>query len=146
MSRPLSGEVPGMTGALSEEVRAFLQERRFAVLATINGDGSVQQTVVWYELDGDEVVMNATPYRVKTRNLRRDPRASICVEDGYTWVTIRGSVRFVEDSQIAQDDIRRLAVRYDGAESAERQMREQFSRQERITIRLQPEKVTVYGL
>jgi PPOX class probable F420-dependent enzyme len=135
-----------MTGALSEEVRAFLQERRFAVLATINGDGSVQQTVVWYELDGDEVVMNATPYRVKTRNLRRDPRASICVEDGYTWVTIRGSVRFVEDSQIAQDDIRRLAVRYDGAESAERQMREQFSRQERITIRLQPEKVTVYGL
>lgn len=135
-----------MTSLMSESVKTFLQGRRFAVLATINSDGSVQQTVVWFELDGEEILMNARPHRLKVRNLRRDPRASVCVDDGYSYVTLRGTARFIEDQATAQNDIRRLAIRYDGVESGEQQWRDQFSQQERISIRLRPEKVTVYGL
>jgi predicted pyridoxine 5'-phosphate oxidase superfamily flavin-nucleotide-binding protein len=35
---------------IADNVRDFLNERRFAVLATINKDGTPQQTVMWYEL------------------------------------------------------------------------------------------------
>ena len=128
---------------LTDEVRAFLLERRFAVLATINADGMPQQTVVWYELQGDEIMMNTAAGRLKDRNLRRDPRVSLCVEDDYRFVTITGQVRFVEDQATAQADIERLATRYDGAESAREQMA-RFSTQQRVTLRVPIEKVYAY--
>ena len=130
---------------LSAEARAFLAERRFAVLATLNADGSIQQTVMWYELRGDHVMMNTARGRVKDRNLLRDPRVSICVEDGYRYVTIAGRVELVEDRATAQADIRALAIRYDGLERAERQVRDSFGKQQRVTILLPIEHVDVHG-
>ena len=78
---------------LQDNVRAFLNERRFAVLATINADGTSQQTVIWYDLHGDEILMNTRAGRVKDANLRRDARASLCVPDGYRYVTLEGPSR-----------------------------------------------------
>lgn len=98
--------------AIADNVCRFVAEQRFAVLATINADGAPQQTVMWYLLDGDEVVINTAAGRVKDANLRRDPRVSVCIEDGYTYVTLSGQARLVEDQPTAQADIRRLASRY----------------------------------
>ncbi len=131
--------------ALSPAVRAFLSEKRFAVLATINADGTPQQTVMWYELRGDTIVMNTTATRVKGRNLARDRRISICVADGYRYVTIAGEVHMVEEQATAQEDIHRLAIRYDGEESAARQMADQFSKQERVSVYLPVERAIAYG-
>jgi PPOX class probable F420-dependent enzyme len=130
---------------LSEEVRRFLEDVHFAVLATINRDGTPQQTVVWYLLRGDEILMNTARRRVKDRNLRRDPRLSATVEDGYRFVTINGVARLVDDRETAQADIRLLAMRYNGPEVAERQMREQFSREQRVSIILPVEHITTDG-
>jgi PPOX class probable F420-dependent enzyme len=130
---------------LSDAVRAFLAERRFAVLGTVNGDGSVQQSVMWYELRGDHVMMNTARGRVKDRNLLRDPRVSICVEDEYRYVTISGRVELVEDQAIAQADIRALAIRYDGLEKAEQMVRDSFGKQQRITILLPIEHMDAHG-
>jgi len=71
-----------MSAQLSENIRAFLQEPRFAVLATINKDGTPQLTTMWYLLEGDTIVMNTKIGRTKERNMRRDPRISVCFEDG----------------------------------------------------------------
>jgi PPOX class probable F420-dependent enzyme len=135
--------VPGST--LTAEARHFLEERRFAVIATSNEDGSPHQTVVWYLLRGDDIVMNTARGRVKERNLRRDPRLAITVEDGYRFLTLRGTARLVDDVATAQEDIRQLATRYHGAETADRQVREQFSKQERVSIYLAADRVTLYG-
>src|ERR1700730_676842 len=89
---------------LSEKARAFLQERRFAVLGTLNADGSPQLTTMWYLLEGDTIVMNTMIGRIKDRNLRRDPRISLCVPDGYNYVTIAGTAELIDDSEIAQHD------------------------------------------
>jgi len=130
-----------MARALSEKARALLQERRFAVLGTINTDGSPQLTTMWYLLDGDVILMNTKAGRTKERNMRRDPRISVCIEDGYSYVTISGTVEMIDDQQIAQRDIYRLAVRYDGEEEAKRQMEEQFSKETRVTLHLKLEHI-----
>ena len=131
--------------ALSSAVREFLSEQRFAVLATINDDGTPQQTVMWYELRGDMLVMNTTTTRVKGRNLARDRRISVCVEDGYRYVAIAGKAELVAERAIAQEDIHRLAIRYNGDETAARQMAEQFSKQERVSIYLPIERAVADG-
>jgi PPOX class probable F420-dependent enzyme len=131
---------------LQDNVRAFLNERRFGVLATINEDGSAQQTVMWYDVDGDNILMNTRARRVKDGNLRRDGRASLCVADGYTFVTLEGMVELDDDQATAQADIRRLAIRYDGEESGNRQADESFSKQRRITIRLMVTNVITHDV
>ena len=125
-----------MATTLSDKARAFLSERRYAVLATLNKDGSVQQTVMWYLLEGNTIVMNTKKGRIKDRNLRRDPRISICVQEGYSYITISGTAELNEDSETGQRDIYRLAVRYNGEAAAQRQMIEGFAKEQRETIYL----------
>ena len=132
--------------ALSGAARRFLAEKRFAVLATIGADNLPQQTVMWYELRGDAIIMNTAAGRLKDRYMRRDPRVSICVAEAYTYVTITGRVEIVDDQTTAQEDIKRLAVRYHGQEDGEKQAREQFSKQQRVTLRLAIEQVIENGL
>ena len=131
--------------AIDPKVRQFLEERRFAVLATINPDGTVQQTVMWYQLQGDKIMMNTRRGRVKDQNLLRDPRISICVEDEYRYVTLTGNVEIYEDNAQGQADIKALAIRYDGAEKAERMMQESFGKQHRVSLYLAIDKVDAHG-
>jgi len=132
--------------ALSERARRFLLEPRGAVLGTLNPDRSPHLTVIWYELREDEIVFNTTASRVKARNLSRDPRASILVGDMSIYVRIDGRGREVASGGDALEDIRRLAIRYDGPEAAERQVREVWSKQDRVTYALSIERVYEYGL
>ena len=126
-------------------MREFLSAVRFGVVGTINADGSTHITVVWYLFEDDEIVFNTARGRVKERNLARDPRASFVVADGYTFLRADARVRIVSDQPGAQDDIRRMAIRYHGRERGERMARGQFSREERISYRLDVRRVYVYG-
>ena len=126
-------------------VRAFLEERRFCVLATVNPDGTPQQTVMWYTLHGDTIMMNTAEGRVKASNLRHDPRVSICVEEGYTYVTVHGRAQLIDDPETAQRDIAELAVRYNGPDKARSQI-EEFRKQVRITMLVPVERLISSGL
>ena len=130
---------------LSKKAQAFLQELRFAVLATINQDGTPQLTTMWYLLEDDgTILMNTKVGRLKERNLRRDPRISICIEDNYNFLTINGTVHLIDDHQRTQNDIYRLSARYHGEERARRQMQDQFSKETRISLLLKPEHIIEY--
>lgn len=99
--------------SLTPQVRAFLEEPRFAVMATLMPDGRIQQTVIWYDLRDDMIMINTAAGRVKDRNLRRDPRVSFCIEDGYSFVTLQGrAVEIIDDQEIARADFVSLARRY----------------------------------
>ncbi len=132
-----------MSNTLSDEVKAFLNEPRFAVLATQHANGTIQQTVMWYELRDNVIMMNTLAGRVKDGNLRRSPNASICVENGYQFVTINGTVDFDEDVQTARDDIYALARRYnpdfkDGDYP-------DFANQQRVTLNMSIDHVITNG-
>jgi PPOX class probable F420-dependent enzyme len=135
----------GVFVQLSEDVRTFLEEARFAVLATVNANGSPQQTVMWYELRGDTIVMNTRRGRKKDRNLIRDPRVSLCIEDGFRYVTLEGTIELVDDPATEQADIAALARRYHNAAKAEQMVREEFAIQERVTLLLHVERADVHG-
>jgi PPOX class probable F420-dependent enzyme len=130
---------------LRDDVRAFLEEARFGVLATVNANGSPQQTVMWYEPRGDTIVMNTRRGRKKDRNLLRDPRASLGIEDEFRYVTLEGNIEIIEDPAVGQADIAALARRYHDAEEAERLARDVFAPQERVSLLLRVDRVDVHG-
>jgi PPOX class probable F420-dependent enzyme len=130
---------------LRDDVRAFLEEPRFGVLGTLNADGSPQLTVMWFELRDEAIVMNTKRGRKKDRNLLRDPRASLCVEDGFRYVTLDGTITMDENQDAAQADIAALARRYHDAEEAARLAREVFAPQERVTLRLAFTRIDTHG-
>jgi len=129
---------------LDDKVREFLEERRFAVLATINDDGTPQQSTMWYELQGDRIMMNTAVGRIKEKNLKRDPRISLCIEDEYDYVAMRGVIELDYDHDRSQADIKALAVRYEGEEDGERMARNTFRKQARVTIYMTIEKVDAH--
>jgi PPOX class probable F420-dependent enzyme len=132
--------------ALTPAQRRFLQEKRFAVVGTKNLDGSPHLAVMWYLIDGDEIVVNSAQGRVKDRNLAADPRMSLVVEDGYRWLRVDGRTRIEDDQAITHQDIRRLAARYyQDEQKVEQAMRDNFSRQHRITYRLPIRRVSGEG-
>lgn len=132
---------PPTSTTLSERVRAFLDANRFATIATTDPDGSPRQAVIWYRLDGDEIVLNSLVGRRWPSNLVRDPRISVAVgdqADGYRWVGLTGRVTVVEDQPTAQADIAEMARRYhaDDPAEAERLIRDRFERQPRVSFRV----------
>ena len=131
---------------LSDSVRAFLQGRRFAVAATINPDGTPHQTVMWYDLRGDSIIMNTTAGAVKVKNLRRDARIFMCIEDEYRYVNIVGRAELDFDPARTQADIAALAERYEGPDARESMVRNTFSKQDRVTIHVAIERVEPHGV
>ncbi|GAB4539327.1 MAG: PPOX class F420-dependent oxidoreductase [Anaerolineae bacterium] len=131
---------------LTEQQREFLNEVHFAVVATIASDGMPHQTVMWYEMDGDEVLLN-TPYdSLKHRHLKRDPRISVCVEKAYIYVTLKGTVTLDEDPARARADYQRLGRRYQDTLTAappppSGSATSDLLSRERVTIRMRIDKV-----
>lgn len=134
--------------ALAEDQRRFLEELHFAVLGTVNASGAPHLTMMWYLLDGDEIMFNTVATRAKASNLDRDPRISLLVYDatGYRYLRIDGRTRMIDDPAIAQADIRRLALRYYDGDVArvERAVRESWSREHRVSYRLPTTRVYDY--
>jgi len=83
----------------SEEARRFVRENHRAVLATKRADGRPQMSPVVAAVDGaGKIVISTRETAIKTRNLRRDPHASLCVmNDGFfgPWVQIEGATEIV---------------------------------------------------
>lgn len=94
-------------------IRAFLDQVHFAVVATLRSDGLPHQTVMWYQLLDENKVLLNTPFdSLKHRHLKADPRISICIEHGYSYVTLRGTVEIDESPEQAARDYARLGQRY----------------------------------
>jgi len=133
--------VPSPTPAtLSPHGRRFLEAPRFAVVATINPDGSVLQAVVWYDLQGDTIVFNSRAGRRWPANLERDPRISFLVEDGQDYIEIRGEAGIDEDPVRGQRVILELARRYEPGRDPAAQAAA-FAGQQRVTFELRPTRI-----
>jgi PPOX class probable F420-dependent enzyme len=105
-----------MAEIIPEKYLDLLKKPAFAHLATLMGDGSPQVTPVWVDYDGKYVRVNSALGRVKDKNMRRDPRVSLAIQDPdnpYRYVEIRGMVAEITQNG-ADDHINKLSQKYLG--------------------------------
>ncbi|GFH68803.1 MULTISPECIES: PPOX class F420-dependent oxidoreductase [Streptomyces] len=125
--------------------RAFVSEgTRTAKVATVRADGSPHIAPVWFVLDGGDVVFNTGAATVKGRNLARDGRVSLCVDDErppFSFVVLQGRARLSEDPAELLHWATRIASRYVGEDRAE-----EFGARNgvpgELLVRVEVEKVT----
>jgi PPOX class probable F420-dependent enzyme len=86
-----------------DRARQFLKVRHDGILVTIKRDGRPQLSNILYFLDDDGLIkISVTQTRAKTRNLRRDPRASLHVQgrDRYEYLVVEGTAAFIEGDRL----------------------------------------------
>jgi len=79
-------------------------------------DGSPQVTPVWVDFDGKHIRINSAKGRVKDKNMRRDPRVAIALQDPanpYRYLEVRGRVVEITEKD-ADDHINKLSQKYLG--------------------------------
>ncbi|KES05825.1 pyridoxamine 5-phosphate oxidase [Streptomyces toyocaensis] len=106
-----------------EEWREFVSSgTRTAKLATVRADGSPHVAPVWFLADGNEVVFTTGARTVKGRNVARDGRVALCVDDDrppFGFVVLHGRARLSEDAEQLRHWATRIGARYMGEERAE---------------------------
>jgi PPOX class probable F420-dependent enzyme len=105
---------------LSAAAVALLDGHNYAVLATVNPDGSPQTSVMWVGRDGADVLFSTVEGRRKHRNMLRDPRVSVSVIDSAdpeNYVELRGRVSMTPDAGRRFDT--GLSWKYDGRDPGE---------------------------
>jgi PPOX class probable F420-dependent enzyme len=121
----------------------LLQKPAFASLATLNSDGSPQVTPVWFEYDGQHIVVNTARGRVKDRNLRREPRVALSIMDPanpYRYLGIQGRVAEMTENG-ADAGIDRLAKKYLGKDKYPWRGPNEV----RVLVKIIPDKVHTMG-
>jgi uncharacterized protein len=91
-----------------DKLLAVISGNSLGVLATIKGDGRPQLSNVSYHFDAAHAVIQVsiTEPRAKTRNLRRDPRASVLVssDDGWSYAVAEGNAILTPPAATPHDD------------------------------------------
>ena len=93
---------------LKDETQAYLY------LATIMPDGSPQVTPVWFNTDGEQILINTNEGRTKDRNMRARPKVALIImnpAEPYRYLQIRGQV-IERTTQGADEHINALALKY----------------------------------
>jgi len=120
-------------------VRELLEGKNFCVVSTLRPDGSIHAAPVWVDVEDGTPVLNTAEGRTWPRNLERDPRATLTIqnlENPYEYVTIRGRVA-ERTHEGADAHIDRLAKKYLGKDSYP--FRQPGER--RVIIKITPEHV-----
>jgi PPOX class probable F420-dependent enzyme len=102
---------------IPDEVRALLETRNFAHLASVLPDGSPHSVAIWIGTEGDRVVFFTQDTSRKARNLVRDPRVALSVvdrENPYSTVWLRGRVVERRTGEAALPTIDAISERYTG--------------------------------
>lgn len=103
-----------MTAKIPEAFRDILDKRGFAQLATLMKDGSPQVTPVWFDYDATHIRINSAKGRWKDRNMRRDKRVALSIQDPdnpYRHIAIRGDIVEITENG-ADAHIDALAKKY----------------------------------
>ena len=132
-----------MAVKLPDMARELIEGKNFAHVATLNPDGSPQNTAIWIEMDGDNISFNTAEGRVKPRNIRHDARVAISITDAannYRAAFIRGKVINMTPEG-GDPGIDRLAKKYMDADTYPFRQAGEV----RLVVTIEPEHVSLMG-
>lgn len=128
----------------TEEYRSFLGEgTRTLKLATVGANGQPHVVPIWAILDGEEIVFTTGRNSVKARNMQRDPRVALCVDDEappYSFVMVEGTVQTSLNPPDMLNWTTRIAAHYMGADRADEYGRRNADLDE-LLVRVTPTRV-----
>jgi PPOX class probable F420-dependent enzyme len=127
---------------LPQSVKSLLLDKAYGHVVTSNGEGKPQVTMVWMDVDGDEVLFNTAEGRRKAQNLRRDPSIIVSVQhhsDPQAYAVFHGKARITETG--ADEHIDKLAKRFLGADKY------QFRQpgEKRLLVRISVDRIGGFG-
>ena len=127
---------------LPDSVKKILQDKAYGHVITYGADGKPQVTMVWVDTEGDEVLFNTAEGRLKPKNLRRDPRVTISVQDRndpQSYMVFHGKASISESG--ADPHIDKLAKRFLGVDKYP------FRRpgEKRLIVRTKVDRIGGYG-
>ncbi|HEX9822080.1 MAG TPA: PPOX class F420-dependent oxidoreductase [Methylomirabilota bacterium] len=129
--------------AIPQSYRDLFDKKAFAHLATVGADGAPQVTPVWIDYDGSHIRFNTARGRVKTRNLERNPRVALSIQDPenpYRYVQVRGRVAEMTEKD-ADAHIDALAKKYLGQDRYPYRQPGEV----RVMVKVAPEKIQSMG-
>jgi PPOX class probable F420-dependent enzyme len=104
-----------MTNLNDKAIQTLLAQPNYAVISTLNEDGSIVSVVVWISVADGAVAVNSAVGRKWPTNLQRDPRTTVLVmaaDNPYEFVEIRGTATGTLEG--ADEHIDALAKKYLG--------------------------------
>ena len=126
-----------------DRARDFIRENHRAVLATARRDGGVQLSPVLVNLDGEGLaIISSRETAFKAKNLRRDPRAQLCVmNDGFfgEWIFAEGRAEVLSLPE-AMDPLIDYYKRFPDENPDWDDYRERMRREKRVLIRIDLER------
>lgn len=126
---------------LTDEVRSFLGERRYAVLATHDPDGGIRLTPIWFLFADERFYFASSSGSRKVKNVERSFSASVVVdarEPGRErWVSASGPVEILRDDE-AQAINARVHRRYLAPAALDGRIGAALAASDDVTLRLVP--------
>lgn len=130
-----------------DEVRDFLESSRTVVMGTLNHDGWPHLVPMWYSMLDGLVHMHTYRTSQKVRNIERDARGSILVEDGTDYdklrgVFARGRFEIVDDQELCYRIAVASARKYQGLDEDTAGTALRYYIRKRVALVFHPEKVS----
>lgn len=135
------------------EIRDFLEASRTLILCSQGRDGVPHPMPMWYGVDEDgAVIMTTFAKSQKVKNLERDPRVSLLIEDGTVYSELRGAVIYgkaelVDDTEKVLDILSTVSMRNQPIDAeAKGAMRKVLAKTapKRIGIRVVPDRIVTW--
>jgi len=129
-----------------EEIDAFLNEQRTMSMATIGPDGGIHLVAMWYGFVDGVIGFETKAKSQKVKNLRRDKRLTVLVEDGVKYEELRG-VELAGWGEVIEDpnQLFRLGIsvfeRYQGPYTEEMKPFVEVMLNKRVLVKLHTDRV-----
>lgn len=138
---------------LPDVYKQLLDEPITAIIAVIAPNGRPALNPIWFDYEGDQVLLNFAEHRKKTDWIREEPEFTICLmnpENPYHWVQIWGTVTNEiheddpDEGQRAADQVDRIWTKYTGNEPPYG-LRDPSIDERRILFEARVDQVTTFG-
>ncbi len=125
-----------------EQLEAFLAEPRNIMVATIRRDGRPQMTPNWFYWDGQRFHISTTKTRQKYKNLRRDPRVQLALDEspGFRTVLIDGTAEIWEDLDRGLPFFKAIRAKHRAPDASDAALRARLVAEQRVLLVITPDK------
>ena len=122
----------------------LVEKRIMGKIATIQMDGSPHVVPVWFRYEHGKFIITTPEKSRKVRNIRRDNRLSLLIDDAYEYVLVKGKA-VINSRGNVEKETERQAVRYLGEEEG-RKIVPEILKIKHVIVEVTPEAISSFGL